>query len=93
MLNTVTTQQIQKEYRKIFDRVKQSGTPVVVINRSKPDVVIISVSLFDKVQKMMDSGKKEPSTSAKALMKMAGFVKEGLPSDLSKKIDEYVWDV
>lgn len=92
MLNTVTTKQIQKDYRKIFDAVKQTDTPVIVINRSKPDVAIISINLLDKMQKTIESTKKEPTTSTGALMRLAGIVKDGLPSDLSQKIDEYVWN-
>lgn len=50
MPNTATTNDIQRSYRKVFDKAKKKG-PVVVLTNNKPDVVIISPKEFDKMYK------------------------------------------
>ena len=47
MPNITTTNEIQRSYRKVFDRAKKEG-PVVVMTNNKPDVVILSPKDFDK---------------------------------------------
>jgi len=47
MPNITTTNEIQRSYRKVFDRAKKKG-PVVVMTNNKPDVVILSPKDFDK---------------------------------------------
>lgn len=49
MLHTVTARQMQKEYKRIFDRVKETQKPVVVISNSKPMVAIISIEQLEKI--------------------------------------------
>lgn len=38
---TTTAKEIQKNYRKIFDEVKATGEPVIVMRNNQPDVVIM----------------------------------------------------
>lgn len=47
MPNITTTNEIQRSYRKVFDKAKKSG-PVVVMTNNKPDVVILSPKDFDR---------------------------------------------
>lgn len=47
MPNITTTNEIQRSYRKVFDRAKKKG-PVVVMTNNKPDVVILSPKDFDR---------------------------------------------
>jgi len=41
--NTVSARDIQRNYRKIFDRAKRSKKPIVVMTNNVPDVVIMDV--------------------------------------------------
>ena len=41
--NTVSARDIQRNYRKIFDRAKRSKKPIVVMTNKTPDVVIMDV--------------------------------------------------
>jgi len=48
MPNTATTNEIQRSYRKVFDKAKKSG-PVIVLINNQPDVVILSLKDFDRL--------------------------------------------
>ena len=52
--NTVSARDIQRNYRKIFDRAKRSKKPIVVMTNNTPDVVIMDVKeledLYTKAQ-------------------------------------------
>lgn len=50
MPNTTTPNEIQRSYRKVFNKAKKSG-PVVVLTNNKPDVVILSSTDFDNMYK------------------------------------------
>ena len=50
MPNTATTSEIQKSYRKVFDKAKKSG-PVFILTNNQPDVVILSATDFDHLCK------------------------------------------
>lgn len=57
MLNfpeTTTARQIQKNYRKIFDQVRKTKRPVVVMSNNKPDVVIVNVKELAKMQAILN---------------------------------------
>jgi len=52
---TVSSRDIQRNYRKIFNHAKKSKKPVVVLTNNKPDVAIIDLkeldALYAKVRK------------------------------------------
>lgn len=52
--NTVSARDIQRNYRKIFNKAKTSKKPVVVLTNNTPDVAIIDIKelekLYSKVQ-------------------------------------------
>ena len=57
MLNfpeTTTARQIQKNYRKIFDAVRKTKKPVVVMSNNKPDVAIVDVKELEKMQATLE---------------------------------------
>lgn len=54
MLNTVTARQIQKDYKRIFDQVKETQKPIIVITNSKPTVAIVSLDFLERVDKPND---------------------------------------
>lgn len=90
MLTIIGARDIQRNYKKVIDQVNAENKPVILVSRNKPVAAIVSIPLLKKLQKNVEAEKKPSST--KALLDLAGIVKEGLPSDLSEKIDEYIWD-
>ena len=53
MLNTISARQIQRDYKKVFERVNKENKPIVVITNNKPVGAIISLDLLDKIAKSM----------------------------------------
>lgn len=49
-----TPKQIQQNYRKIFDEVKKSKEPTIVMTNNKPDVAIIDVKELERMQAILD---------------------------------------
>lgn len=49
-----TAQELQKNYRKIFDRVKKTKRPVVVMRNNKPDVAIMDLDELAEMQAVME---------------------------------------
>lgn len=49
-----TAKDIQKNYRQIFDKVKKTGKPIVVMRNNEPDVVIMDPKQLDEMQAVMD---------------------------------------
>lgn len=47
---TTTGKELQQNYRKIFDLVKKTKEPVVVMRNNKPDVAIIDVKELEKME-------------------------------------------
>lgn len=52
MPNTVSVSDIQKNYRKVFDRVKRTKEPVIVLSNNKPDVAIIGYDELETLRKV-----------------------------------------
>ncbi|MEK7517649.1 MAG: type II toxin-antitoxin system Phd/YefM family antitoxin [Patescibacteria group bacterium] len=90
MLNTVTvtTRDILRNYKQVFERVKKTKQPAVVVSQKEPQVAIVSLDDLEKLKQLKNR------QSTKTLLDMAGIIPEGsgLPSDLSKKHNEYTWD-
>lgn len=49
--NTVSVSDIQKNYRRIFDRAKKTKEPVIVLSNNKPDVAIIGYNELETLRK------------------------------------------
>ncbi|MBI4035559.1 type II toxin-antitoxin system Phd/YefM family antitoxin [Candidatus Daviesbacteria bacterium] len=49
-----TAREIQRNYRKIFDEVKKTKEPVVVMKNNKPEVVIMDAKKLEEMQTIMD---------------------------------------
>lgn len=90
MLNTVTVtaRDILRNYKEVFDKVKRTKQPAVVMSQKQPQVAIVSLEDLEKL------GQIKNKQSTKALLDLAGIIPKGsgLPSDLSKKHNEYTWD-
>ena len=51
MPNTVSVSDIQKNYRKVFDRAKKTKEPIIVLSNNKPDVAIIDYRQLETLRK------------------------------------------
>lgn len=90
MLDTVTVnvRDILRSYKEVFDKVKRTKKPAVVVSQKEPQVAIVSLDDLEKLRQLKNKH------STKTLLDMAGIIPKGsgLPSDLSKKHNEYTWD-
>lgn len=50
---TTTAREIQRNYRKIFDDVKNSKEPVYVMKNNKPEVAIIDAEKLSEMEAIM----------------------------------------
>lgn len=51
---TTTAREIQRNYRKIFDLVKKTKEPVLVMKNNKPEVAIVDAKRLSEMQAIMD---------------------------------------
>lgn len=52
MPHTVSVSDIQKNYRKIFDKARRTKEPVIVLSNNKPDVAIIGYDDLESLRKI-----------------------------------------
>jgi PHD/YefM family antitoxin component YafN of YafNO toxin-antitoxin module len=77
--------------RKIFEKVKQTGQPVVVINRKEPQVAIIRLEdLKELEQQRMKNSVRAALQFAKNMRQLLHG--EKLPQDLAQNHDYYLWE-
>jgi len=48
-----SAREIQRNYRKLFDRVKRTKRPLLVMKDNKPDVVIMGVKKLEEMEAVM----------------------------------------
>lgn len=87
---TVTAREMLRRYKEVFERVKQTGQPTLVLSHKQPQVAIVSLEDFAQLEEL------HYLKSAKALLEVAKKTREvlkgeKLPTDLSEKHDEYLW--
>ena len=51
---TTTAKELQKNYRKVFDLVKETQEPVFVMRNNQLDVAIIDAKKLEEMQAIMD---------------------------------------
>ncbi|MBF8249421.1 MAG: Antitoxin [Candidatus Levybacteria bacterium] len=51
MPKTVSSSDIQKKYREIFDEVKRTKEPVIVLHGNKPDVAIVDYGYLEELER------------------------------------------
>ncbi|MDO8429694.1 MAG: type II toxin-antitoxin system Phd/YefM family antitoxin [Candidatus Daviesbacteria bacterium] len=59
MPKTVSVSDIQKNYRKIFDDVRKTKEPVIVLSNNKPDVVIMDIKILESLNKKLEEAEIE----------------------------------
>ena len=87
--NFVTIRELQRNYKKIGQEVNKTNKPAVVMSKNKPQFVIVSLKTLEKIVS-------EEKNSAKNLLELAQWSEKKKitgPSDLSKKHNEYTWEV
>lgn len=47
---TTSAREIQRSYRKIFDQVKKTKKPVIVMRNNKPEVAIIDYKKLEEIE-------------------------------------------
>ena len=47
---TTTVREIQRNYKKVFEQVKKSKEPIVVLKNNKPDVAIVDVAKLEELE-------------------------------------------
>ena len=65
MPRTVSSSDIQKKYREIFDEVKKTKEPVIVLHGNKPDVAIVDYGYLEELKR--ESYEKEVEDTLKAV--------------------------
>ena len=50
MINTTSTSQITRDFKNVIGRVNKSQKPLVILSRSKPIAVLISLDLMEKYE-------------------------------------------
>ncbi len=86
----VSARDIQRNYRDILERVKQTGQAALLMSQKEPQAAIVRLEDLEKLEEA------RRKNSAKALLVLAQEVQallkdERLPSDLSQKHDDYLW--
>lgn len=86
----ITTRDFIRNYKTVLNRVHKTRQPAVVVSHKKPQVAIVSLSDFKKLEEF------KYKNSANALLDLTQKVREllkdeKLPQDLSTRHDYYLW--
>ncbi len=89
--NTITIREMMRKSSEIFEKVKQTGQPIVVVNRKEPQVAII------RLEDLKELEQQRMKNSARAALQFAKKMRqllqdEKLPRDLSQNHDYYLWE-
>lgn len=79
MPKTATTQQLQKQYRPLFNHIIEHKQPLVILNKNNPEVVIIDMETFEE---LLESKKKYEEQRAEKALKI--YKKEKKAGKLKK---------
>ena len=61
MLTTVSARQIQREYKKVFEKANKSKEPIIVMSNNKPQGAVIGLDLLEKlrIEEVISQARKE----------------------------------
>lgn len=54
---TTTIREIQRNYKKVFEMVKRTKEPVVVIKNNKPDIALVDVGRLQELEAVASAKK------------------------------------
>lgn len=88
---SVSASDIQKNYKDVLERVKNTRQPALLMSQKEPQAVIVSLEDFAKLQEW------RRKNSAQNLLDWAKEVQEllkdeKLPADLASRHDYYLWE-
>lgn len=86
--NTLTAREMLRNYKQVFEKIKNTKQPAVVVFQKKPQVAIVSLDDLENLKQLKNK------QSTKTLLDLAGIIPKGsgLPADLARKHNEYTWD-
>lgn len=87
-VNYATIRDVQRNYKRISEKVNNDDFSYVVMSNNKPQFVIVSMKTFSELK--APQGKSE-ELSLLSLIDWAEEQDFDLPSDLSEKHDAYLW--
>ncbi len=89
-VNTVTSREILRNYKEVFDRVKKTHQRTIVVSHKEPQVAIVSLEDLEQLEQMQYKNSTKNllnfTSQARAVLR-----KEKLPKDLAAKHDRYLW--
>lgn len=47
---TTTVREIQRNYKKVFEQVKKTKEPVIVVKNNRPDVAIVDIEKLEELE-------------------------------------------
>jgi prevent-host-death family protein len=91
MLNVdyTTLREVQRNPKKVSEEVNKEDKPFIVMSNNRPQFAIVSLKLLSQMQK---PDEKNTPASLLSLVDWAEKKDFNLPSDLSEKHDEYLWE-
>ncbi|OGY12027.1 MAG: hypothetical protein A3A58_02275 [Candidatus Blackburnbacteria bacterium RIFCSPLOWO2_01_FULL_41_27] len=71
MLTTVSARQIQREYKKVFEKANKSKEPIIVMSNNKPQGAVIGLDLLEKlrIEEVISQARKEYQTGKTTVIK------------------------
>jgi prevent-host-death family protein len=85
MPKTASPRDIQRNYRTLFDEVRASEEPLLILNNNQPDVVVISYQQYGSFMRSQEEY--EQSLARAAIESYASEKKSGHLKDLSSLAD------
>lgn len=79
MPKTASPRDIQRNYRTLFDEVRTSEEPLLVLNNNQPDVVVISYEHYEALKRSQEENEQnmaQAAIEAYESEKKAGKLKE-----------------
>lgn len=68
-----------KRYRRLFDKVKQTREPLVILKKNRPEVVVVDILLFEEIMRKVKELEEKKALEAVAIYekeKKAGRLKK-----------------
>jgi PHD/YefM family antitoxin component YafN of YafNO toxin-antitoxin module len=92
-IRTITARDILRNYKAVFEKIKKTKEPAVVVAQNEPPVAIVSLDDLEQLKQL------RYRQSAKALLELSRKVGklirdsgEKLPADLSVNHDKYLYE-
>ena len=95
MFNTISARQIQREYKKVFEKANKIGEPIIAIANNKPLGAVIGLDLLEKlrmdeaVREALEEYKKGEVISIKTKKQLEDHFKE-LKREALKNLEKFL---